>query len=87
MNVYMVERALKGISMADLGEAQKAAIRTAAEMTKQGTPVTYIRSTFVPDTGACMCLFSARDVGAVRELNVKAQLPYDRIVPALDLTP
>ena len=34
MSVYMVERDLKGISMEDLGGAQKAAIATAAEMRK-----------------------------------------------------
>ena len=87
MNVYMVERSLKDISMTDLGAAQKAAIETAAEMTRQGTPVNYIRSTFVPDSGACMCLFSAQDPSAVKTLNEKAHIPFDRIVPALDLTP
>lgn len=87
MNVYMVERSLKGISMADLGAAQKSAIDTAAEMTRQGTPVNYIRSTFVPDSGACMCLFAADDASSVKALNEKAHIPFDRIVPALDLTP
>ena len=87
MNVYMVERSLKGISMTDLGAAQKAAIETAGNMTRQGTPVNYIRSTFIPDSGACMCLFSANDPSAVKTLNEKAGIPFDRIVSALDLTP
>jgi hypothetical protein len=56
-------------------------------MTSGGTPVKYLRSTFVPETGQCMCLFSANDAGSVKALNEKAKLPFDRIVPALDLTP
>lgn len=87
MQTFMVERSLKGISMADLGAAQKAAIRTASDMTQGGTPVSYIRSTFVPESGHCMCLFSANDAATVKSLNEKAKLPFDRIVPALDLTP
>ncbi len=87
MQVFMVERSLKGISMADLGAAQKLAISTAADMTKGGTPVSYIRSTFVPDSGCCMCLFAAESAGSVRSLNESAKIPFDRIVPALDLTP
>lgn len=87
MTVYMVERSLKGISMDDLGGAQKAAIGKAEEMTAAGIEVKYIRSTFAPDDGRCMCLFEARSEADVKRLNDEAGLPYDRIVEALDLTP
>lgn len=87
MDTFMVERSLKGISMDNLGAAQKLAISTAADMTRGGTPISYVRSTFVPDTGACMCLFKADTAASVKALNEKAQLPFDRIVNALDLTP
>ena len=87
MQVFMVERSLKGISMDQLAAAQQAAIRTAAEMSGQGTPIRYIRSTFVPESGQCMCLFSAEDAEQVKTLNDKAQIPYNCVVGALDLTP
>lgn len=87
MQVFMVERSLKGISMEDLAAAQKRAIGTAAEMTGEGTPVRYIRSTFAPDSGRCMCLFEADDASQVAALNKKANIPFDNVVPALDLTP
>lgn len=87
MSVYMVERNLKGISMADLGAAQQAAIAKAAEMTAAGTDVRYIRSTFAPDDGRCMCLFEAGSEAAVKRLNDDAGLPYNQVVEALDLTP
>lgn len=87
MTVYMVERSLKGISMEDLGGAQKAVIAKAAEMTAAGTEIGYIRSTFAPDDGRCMCLFDGNSVADVERLNDEAGVPYDRVVVALDLTP
>lgn len=87
MTVYMVERSLKGIDMAGLGAAQKAAIGKAAEMSSHGVDIRYIRSTFAPEDGRCMCLFDARSDTDVRRLNDEAGLPYDNVVQALDLTP
>jgi len=87
MTVYMVERNLKGIAMSDLAGAQKLAIATAQEMTREGTPVRYIRSTFAPEDGRCMCLFEAGSAGEVKALNDRAKLPYSHVVEALDLTP
>jgi hypothetical protein len=87
MSVFMVERDLKGISMEALGGAQKAAIGKAREMSEAGTDIKYLRSTFAPDDGRCMCLFEAGSDAAVRQLNDDAGIPYNKIVQALDLTP
>lgn len=87
MEVFMVERSLKGISMDQLAAAQQRAIRTAADMTAAGTPVRYLRSTFVPDSGRCMCLFESSDSATVEALNRKAEIPFDTVTPALDLRP
>ena len=87
MAVYMVERELPGISMDQLAGAQKAAIETGQQMTAAGKNVNYIRTTFVPGEAKCMCLFEADNEDLVRELNETAQIPFNRIVPAMDLTP
>lgn len=87
MTVYMVERNLKGIAMSDLAAAQQAAIRTANSYAAQGMPMRYIRSTFAPEDGRCMCLFEASSADDVKKLNDEAKLPYSRVVEALDLTP
>lgn len=87
MSVYMVERDLKGISMEALDGAQKAAISKATEMSAAGTEIKYLRSTFAPEDGRCMCLFDANSDTDVKRLNDDAGLPYHKIVPALDLTP
>ena len=87
MTVYMVERDLKGIAVEDLAGAQKAAIAKAAEMRDGGTDIRYIRSTFAPGDGRCMCLFEAGSEADVKRLNDDAGLPYTQVVEALDLTP
>ncbi len=87
MAVYMVERDLKGITMDQLAAAQRRAIETGKEFTAKGKSVRYIRSAFVPAEARCMCLFEAPNPQLVKELNEAAQIPFSRIVEALDLTP
>jgi len=87
MPVYMVERDLPGVKMEQLAAAQKRAIEAGKELTAQGKEVRYIRSTFVPGQNKCMCLFEAPNPENVREANERAQIPFTRIVEAMDLTP
>ena len=56
MSIYMVERSLKGIAMNALAAARKATIATSHRFRDEGTPVRYVRSTFVPTAvRACAC--------------------------------
>ena len=87
MPVYMVERDLPGIEMEQLAAAQKAAIETSNQFTADGKPVRYIRTTFVPGEAHCMCLFEAGNPEVVKDVNRKANIPFTRVVEALDLTP
>jgi muconolactone delta-isomerase len=87
MTVYMVDRDLPGIAMEDLAAAQKRAISTSVLLQGQGKPVSYIRSVYVPGESHCMCLFDAANMDLVAELNDVAEIPYTRIIEALDLTP
>jgi hypothetical protein len=87
MAVYMVDRDLPGIKMDQLAAAQKSAIQTCQQFTKQGKNVRYIRSMFVPGEAHCMCLFEAPNPQVVKEVNDTAKIPYKRIVEAMDLTP
>lgn len=87
MQVFMVERDLNGITIEDLAALQQTQMLKAREMTRDGTPVRYIRSAFVPEDSRCMCLFEARSDDDVRRLNDDARLPYRRVLRALDLTP
>ena len=87
MRVFVVERSLKGIPMEQLAAAQKRAIDTAERFSREGRHIKYLRSTFVPDSGSCSCLFEAQDSATVEVLNEVAKIPYDRVAPALDLHP
>ena len=87
MTVYMGEPALKGTATEDSAGAHHAAIAKAAEMRGGGTDIRYIRSTFAPGDGRCMCLFEAGSEADVKRLNDDAGLPYTQVVEALDLTP
>jgi len=82
MNQYLVERTLTGITPEALRGAAEGAKKTAAEFSARGTPVTYIRSTFVPEGDRCYCLFESESESTVREVQEAAGIPFDRIVTA-----
>jgi len=87
MSVYMVERALPGITMEQLGAAQQSAIQTAQRFTKEGKSIRYLRSTFLPQESKCMCLFEAESAEVVAAVNQAAGIPFEQIVEAVDLSP
>lgn len=87
MPTFVAERNLKGIPMDQLAAAQRRAIDTAEKMSQAGTRVKYLRSTFVPETGQCMCLFEGDSVADVESLNREANIPFTRVMPAMDLSP
>jgi hypothetical protein len=87
MTTYAVKRSLPGITMEQLGAAQKAAIETSNQLTEEGTDVKYIRSNFFPGDSTCTCLFEAINEDAVKAVNEKAAIPFDEITEVLDLTP
>jgi hypothetical protein len=80
MPEYMVERHLPGITPEQLTAAAARAKSVTAEMTKQGKPVRYLRSTFVPSEERSFCLFEAPTSEHVREANELAQIPLQRII-------
>ncbi len=82
MPKYMVERHLPGITNDQLTAAAGRAKATTAQMTEEGTPVRYLRSTFVPGEDKCFCLFEGPSEDAVKEANERAEIPYQRVVEA-----
>ena len=80
---YMVERSLPGFTPDQIAAAAKSAKTTTAEMTAEGTPVRYLRSTFVPGEDKCFCLFEGDSEEVVRQANERAELPLERIVEAV----
>jgi hypothetical protein len=79
----MVERSLPGITIEAPKDAATRAKHTTAQMTEQGTPVRYLRSTYVPAEAKVFCLFEGPSVEVIREANERAQIPFDRIHEAM----
>jgi hypothetical protein len=87
MAIFAVQRELPGITMEQLAGAQKAAISTSEQLSKEGVSVKYVRSNFYPGSNHCTCLFEAADAEAVKKVNDTASLPYVKIEEVLDLNP
>ncbi len=82
---YMVERYLPGITVDQLSAAAARAKSTTAQMTQEGVPIRYLRSTFIPGEEKCFCLFDGPSVDAVKQANEQAEIPFERIVEAVHI--
>jgi uncharacterized protein DUF4242 len=84
--VYVVERYLPGLHRSDLlsGLSRLEPLRG-----KAGCPaeVRYLGSTIVLRDEACFCQFEGPSSDAVAEVNRRAGLPFDRIIPAVTVHP
>ena len=77
--VYVVERYLPGLSRSDLLQG--------LSRLERDREVRYLGSTIVLGDEACFCQFEAPSEAAVAEVNRKAGLTFDRIVPAVSVKP
>ena len=85
--VYVVERYLPGLSRSDLLPRLSRLERVIEELCGEGSAVHYLGSTIVLEDEACFCQFDASSVDVVTEVNRRADLPFDRIVPVVLVQP
>ena len=83
MGEYLVELYLSRADERALATGGESARAAAEEMTRQGTPVSYRRSIYVPSEETCFVLFEAATAEAVRDAARLAELPCDRVSPAI----
>jgi Protein of unknown function (DUF4242) len=83
--LYLVERKQPETSIEQLAATQRAAIEMSQRFTAEGKPARYIRTMLVPSESRCFTLFEAPNAKVVQELNEVAQIPFDRIIEALEL--
>jgi hypothetical protein len=84
--VYVVERYLPGLSRSDL-LLELARLERTQELRDGAGEVRYLGSTIVLGDEACYCRFEGPTEAAVAEANRRAGLSFDRIVPAVTVTP
>jgi hypothetical protein len=81
--IFIVERRLPELSLEHLFVAHRALAESSRRISKEGDSVRYLRSTFSPAGGRCVCMFEATSLDLVRRVNEVAQVPFDRIDEAV----
>ena len=84
MPSYLVELYLPRSRPHDVGLSEGRARNAADELSREGTPIRHVRTTFLPDDETCFHVFEAESVAAVDEACVRARLGNVRIVRAVE---
>ena len=83
MTEYLLELYVARADAVAIDQDTERARLAAEEHTREGTPVRYLRSIFVPDDETCLCLYDAVSMEAVREMSARAGLELERISVAI----
>jgi hypothetical protein len=83
---YMVEAYMPHSHAQEARAAGRRARAAAEELSREGMPVRYVRTTFLPDDETCFHLFDALSANAVEEVSRRAKLGHARVVNAVELS-
>ena len=81
--IFIVERRLPELSFEHLVVAHRALAESSRRISTGGDSVRYLRSTFSPAGGRCICMFEATSKDLVRRVNEVAQAPFKQIEEAI----
>lgn len=84
MSRYLVEAYLPRSHARDARAAGRDARAAAEELSREGRPVRYLRTTFLPNDETCFHVFESADKDAVSEVCRRAGIGSARIVQALE---
>ena len=84
--LFLVERAQPGTTASELEVAQRALVEISRRSTRNGAPLRYLRTLFLPGQSRCLSVFEALSADAVRAANEAAQLPFARVEEVIELT-
>lgn len=87
MTLYVVEHRLPRAAPADmeaLHEALRETTRRLTEAARDGSGITYVRSTVIFEQHRCICVFEASSAELVRRANELAQVPIAGVCEAVD---
>ena len=83
MPSYLVETYVPGMQAQNARAAGRRARTAARQLSSEGVPVRYVRTTLLPGDETCFHLFEAASQDAVAEACQLAGLETPRIVPAV----
>ena len=84
---YTVELRLPNTGWQELQQVAGRARQAADQMRREGQPVRFLRSIFVPEDDACFFLYEGSSADSVKEAASRAELGVRRIDAALRLNP
>jgi hypothetical protein len=82
---YLAELYLPRADSSNLRAAAARARAAADAMTREGTPIRYLRAIFLGDDEVCFHLYEADSQELVREASRRAVIPVERVTEALEL--
>lgn len=80
---FLLELYVSGADGASVQQGADRARWAAEELSREGTPVRYLRSIFVPEDETCFYLYEAASADVVRTAAERAALPFERVVEAV----
>lgn len=88
MPEFLVELYVPQAGGAAAVDSKAVSARSAAlELTREGRPVQYVRSIFVPEDETCFLLYEAATAGDVEEAARRASLAFDHVALAVAARP
>jgi hypothetical protein len=84
MHTYMADCDLPGMTREQLAGSQARIQRACEQAAARGDVVRYLRAIWVPVDGRVMYLFQAPDATAVEAVCRAAEVPFLRVVDAVD---
>lgn len=84
MPTYLVEAYMPRSHAQEARAAGRRARAAAEELSSEGVPIRYVRTTFLPDDETCFHLFEAASAEVVEEASSRAELGRARVVPAIE---
>jgi hypothetical protein len=82
MTEFLVEQYVSRADPEAVGRDVQRVRRAAVELTAEGTPVTFLRSIFVPADETCFFLFEAGSLDVVQEAARRASLSFEHVAEA-----
>ena len=84
MPSYLVEAYIPHSHAQEARAAGRRARAAAEELSREGEPIRYVRTTFLPEDETCFHLFEAASTDAIEEVSRRAELGRGRVVPAVE---
>ena len=84
MPSYLVEVYLPRSRAHEARATARRARAVAEELSREGVPIRYVRTTYLPDDETCFHLFEAASAEVVAEASRRAELGRARVVSAIE---